>query len=254
MSYSIEEQRELDSKRRQLRENYANLLIAYQNRNFTNERAQKYVLYGLCRRLKLMDRCISKVFDILPPNSNGIPDSDVIHDVTVHLHAFVFNAYGSIDNLAQIWILEKDLKRDNGQPIPLNRRTFHGQNSEIQASLPDAIKLYLTQIQDWMNDLKSFRHALAHRIPLYVPPGHLDENQGKEYRRLQEEINEAIGQEDFEAADSLEQKQAALLSFHPIATHSFNEDPKIMFFHVQMLKDFHIIQEIASKLLPHFHS
>ena len=252
MSYSVDGLRELEKRFLELREGSNDLILRYLERKFVNSKAREFAQHGLCRRLRLMLRCIEKVFEILPPDTQEVPEEDIIHDVTVHLQAFLFNTYGCLDNLAHIWVWEMNVKGKDGQFIRRERIGFGDQNREVLASLPETFTNCLSEIRDWRKDLENFRHALAHRIPLYIPPGYLIGEKAEEYHQLQRQINEAASKPDFETVDQLEEEQSALLSFHPIATHSFEEDPKIMFFHPQMLNDFHIVQEIASKLLSCF--
>ena len=254
MSYSEDGLQELEKKFLDLREKNNDLLLHFLERKYVNNKAREFVQHGLCRRLRLMIRCIEKVFEVLPPDTQDVPEEDVIHDVTVHLQAFLFNTYGCLDNLAHIWVWEMNVKGRDGQPIRRERIGFGEQNREILDSLPETFTRYLSEVREWRKDLENFRHALAHRIPLYIPPGYLIEGKAEEYYKLQRQINEAACKLDFRTADQLEEEQSALLSFHPMATHSFDEGPKIMFFHPQMLNDFHIVQEIASKLLSCFDS
>ena len=250
MGYSEAALRELEEQLLGLQGNCNELISSYLEREFQNNKAAEFVRHGLCRRLSLMARCIQKVFEVLPPASQAVPGTDEIHDVTVHLHAFVFNAYGCLDNLAHIWVLEKNVKGENGLPIRREWIGFGPGNMVVRASLPDSITDYLSTIENWYQNLENFRHALAHRIPLYVPPGYLTAEQAEEYNEIQMRINEAVGRGEYGAVDQLEDEQATLLSFHPIATHSFDENPKILFFHAQMLSDFHTIRQFATRLLP----
>ena len=252
MSYSEEDLDRLEEQFAGLEGRCNELICDYLERAFTNERANEFVHHGLCRRLRLMTRCIVKVFKVLPPDSSVVPDSDVLHDVTVQLQAFAFNTFGCLDNLAHAWVLENDVRKENGEPLPSQWIGFGSGNTAIRESLPDRFVEYLLSIQDWYQNLENFRHALAHRIPLYIPPGYLSDNQAVEYRDIQARINEAMQRKDYMAIDRLEDEQAALLSFHPIATHSFGENAKIVYFHAQMLSDIGTVQEIASRLLPEF--
>ena len=188
---------------------------------------------------------------MLPPGFRNVPEADVLHDVTVQLQAFTFNIFGCLDNLAHVWVLETGVKK-NGNPLPLQRIGFGSNNREVRESLPDRFVDYLLGIQDWYLNLENFRHALAHRIPVYIPPGFLTEDQSIVYSDLQAQINDAVRRDDYGAVDRLENQQAALLSFHPIATHSFGESASIVYFHAQMMSDIDTVQEIASKLLPEF--
>lgn len=252
MSHSEEALEQLQKEYVALQGRCSDVISNYLEREFTNERAQEFVRHGLCRRLQLMTRCIENVFSVLPPEFQGVPETDVIHDVTVHLQAFVFNAYGCLENLAHIWVLEKAVKKKNGDPLPRQWISFGSKNKAVLNSLPESFKEYLSEIGDWYHNIESFRHALAHRIPLYIPPGYLTQEKAVEYNDIQTRINRGMQAKDFETVDRLENVQAALLSFHPIATHSLGENANVVYFHAQMLSDFHTVREIASRLLPEF--
>lgn len=252
MNYSDEDLQQLEKQYVGLEGRCNDLISRYLEREFTNERAKEFIRHGLCRRLRLMTRCIAKVFEILPPESCEVPEPDVLHDVTVQLHAFSFNTFGCLDNLAHAWVLETDVKKNNGDPLPLQWVGFGSSNTVVRDSLPDIFVEYLSEIRDWHENLENFRHALAHRIPMYIPPGYLGEEQATNYSSIQAQINDAVEQKDFATAERLEDKQAGLLSFHPIATHSFEENAKIVYLHAQMLSDIGTVQEIASRLLPEF--
>ena len=252
MSYSEEDLEKLAEQYSGLEGRCNDVISSYLEREFTNDRAKEFIHHGLCRRLRLMTRCIVKVFDMLPPERREVPDADVLHDVTVHLQAFVFNTFGCLDNLAHAWVLEKDVKKKDGDRLPFQWVGFGSDNTAVRDSLPERFVEYLIKIRDWFQNLENFRHALAHRIPLYIPPGYLTKEQAVEYNEIQARINEAVRRRDTRAADQLENEQAALLSFHPIATHSFGENANILHFHTQMLSDFNTVQEIASRLLPEF--
>ena len=252
MSYSDEDLEQLEGQYVGLEGRCNDVISRYLEREFIHERANEFVRHGLCRRLRLMVRCIVKVFEIMPPESDEVPEADVLHDVTVQLHAFSLSTYGCLDNLAHAWVLEKDVKKKNGDPLPSQWVGFGSAHTVVRDSLPDSVVQYLSEIQDWYENLENFRHALAHRIPMYIPPGYLDEEQAVEYSSIQAQINDAVGRREYATADRLEGEQAALLSFHPIATHSFGENAKVVYFHAQMLSDIGTVQEIATRLLPEF--
>ena len=252
MSYSEQGLQRLEDQFLGLQGRCNDLISDYLKKEFTNEKAKEFVRHGLCRRLGLMVRCIEKIFEVLPPESEEVPDSDLKHEATIHLQAFVFNAYGCLDNLAHIWVLEQNVTQSNGNPLPLAWVGLGSRNEAVLRSLPEAFTGYLSEIRDWYDNLEGFRHALAHRIPLYIPPGSLTEERVGEYFDLQTRINEAERQRDFDAANRLQNEQAALLEFHPIATHSFGENANILYFHAQMLNDFHTVREIATRLLSCF--
>ena len=252
MSYSEESLQGLEDQILGLQGSCNDLNSSYLEREFTNEKAKEFVRCGLCRRLSLMTRCVEMVFEVLPPNSQEVPDGNLNHEVTIYLQAFVFNAYGCLENLAHIWVLEKNVKQENGHPLPRTWVGLGSKNDVVLKSLPKSFADHLSEIRVWYENLESFRHALAHRIPLYIPPGYLADEKVAEYADIQTRINEAVRGRDFEAADRLEDAQRALLSFHPIVAHLIGENLNILYFHAQMLNDFHTVREIASRLLPCF--
>ena len=85
MSYSEDGLQGLEDQFLGLEGRCNDLISSYLNRAFKNDRAKEFVSYGLCRRLSLMTRCVEKVFEELPPDSQEVPDADLNHDVTVHL-------------------------------------------------------------------------------------------------------------------------------------------------------------------------
>ena len=199
-----------------------------------------------------MTRCIVNVFELIPPESQQVPDRHVLQDVTVNLQAFIFNTYGCLDNLAHIWVLEKNVRKENGDKLPLNHVGFDAKNKTVRKSLPKRFLEYLSDIQIWQNNLENFRHALAHRIPVFIPPGILIPERAEKYREIEERINEALRQRDTQATDELRCEQNSLLSFNPVATHSFGENAPVVFFHAQMLNDIETVQQAALLLLPEF--
>ena len=112
-----------------------------------------------------MTRCIVKVFEVLPPDSDDVPEADVLHDVTVQLQPFAFNTFGYVDNLAHIWVLKKDVKKKNGHPLPLEKIGFGGKNKEVRESLPGGFVEYLCETRCWYKHFENFRHALVYWIP-----------------------------------------------------------------------------------------
>ena len=58
--------------------------------------------------------------------------------------------------------------------------------------------------------------------------------------------------ENYEEIARLREEQFGILEILPIATHYFSESNSILYFHAQMLNDFHTIREITNKLLSCF--
>lgn len=252
MIYSDESMQELWDQFVGLQGKCNKLITEYSEKEFGNEKAKNYVQYGFCRRLSLITRCIEKVFEVLPPDTEEFPDEILIHDVTIHLQAFVFNAYGCLDNLAHIWVLEENVTQENGNPLPPIHIGIGPKNESVLKSLPKEFAEYLVEKKSWYKNLESFRHALAHRIPPYIPPGYLTDEKEEKYLEIQMLINEALSEQNREQVNRLEKEKADLLEFIPIAAHSSGDSIDFLYFHPQMLKDFHTILELARGMLSCF--
>jgi hypothetical protein len=74
-------------------------------------------------------------------------------------------AYGCVDNLAWIWVHERG--------IAVNRRHvgLRRHNKEVRNTFSPEFHSYLESLDSWFEYLVDYRDALAHRIPLYIPPG-----------------------------------------------------------------------------------
>jgi hypothetical protein len=130
--------------------------------------ACEYLDQGACRRFNVIQRAIERVFSIFPPERVQVLEREELPDVQIYLHAFVINIYGVLDNLAWVFILERNILATIGA------RTRVGLFiPATQVHLPRTVRDHLqsTAVSTWYSSYaKNYRDALAHRIPLYVPP------------------------------------------------------------------------------------
>lgn len=230
-------------------EKYRELLIGYLTRTFRNPRAREYATHGFLRRLNILARCIVKVFETLPPDRTTLPTTDEISDAMINIQAFVFNVFGSMDNLAWIWVCEKGVTRKNGSPIPPSLVGLTQKNEIVRGSLSKEFQDYLKGLNGWFELQESYRHALAHRIPLYIPPYTVSKDKEAAYKELEERKTEAFKRWDFAGYDRLLAEQEAIGAFSPLITHSFDEVATPVVFHPQMLSDFATIADAGQKML-----
>lgn len=249
MSYSEEQLDRIYEDYGELTGKKIRLMGSYLLWRFREKHAEEHARHGFCRRLQIMAHCIMGVFEKLPPESDEVPGEETVSDATIYLQAFVFNTFGSIDNLAQIWVSEMKVKQMNGNKLRPASIGFGKKYTRVMESLPREFRDYLDGLDAWLEHLTGFRHALAHRIPLYIPPSFVTDDDVEEYRRTEAEIQDAIGRKEFAKAEELENVQNKLISFLPVTTHSFKEQSKFVLFHYQMLADFHTVEEIGWRML-----
>jgi hypothetical protein len=115
--------------------------------------------------------------------------------------------------------------------------------------LSSGFQAYLKETDKWFDYLADYRHALAHRIPLYIPPGGVCPSDADAYNALQRRMDAALNSFRPYEYEQLSAEQAKLFVFQPSMTHSFSEAKGIVPFHVQMVADFLTIEQLALKML-----
>ncbi len=228
---------------------YGRLLVAYLKRSYNVAQAREHAHHGFSRRLKTLVRCIQNIFEILPPDRTDLPTSEELSDVNINLQASIFNVFGSVDNLAWIWAYEKGLTKADGSPIPNQWVGLRKKNELMRKSFSPEFLGYLNGLESWFDHLEDFRHAVAHRIPLYVPPYVIAPDKEAAYRDLEIRKSDAQNRGALEEYDGLSADQDALGVFRPIMTHSFEEGARPVVFHAQLLADFNTIEELGWKML-----
>ena len=226
-------------------------MISYDRRRYRFPVSVEYAKHGFLRRLGTLLRCIENTFELLPPNRDDEPpERNVRIDATINIEAFVFNVFGAIDNLAWIWVSEIQLTKSDGSAIPNGWVGLGPKNEYVRKSLPQTLQIYLSSRDVWFQHLENFRHALAHRIPLYIPPYIVSPEREEEWRSLERAIDDAMLRGDAEAEAQLKESQNKLCRFRPWMIHSFSEGSRPVAFHAQLIADFKTLEELALKILP----
>jgi len=239
-----------------IREKYEQLLVKYLNLNLKNKTAAEYCTHGFLRRLKTLKRCIENIYNTCPPEQSDklIEDDDRL-DLTINLQSFIFNVFGCLDNLALIWIIEKQLKNKIGRLLSGSAAGLmeKEKNKTVRESFSQGFQHYLNGLTQWYDEyLKGYRHALAHRIPLYIPPVCLNAEEFKQYENLEKQKSEAIKQNNLQMLSKVNEQQDRLGKFVPLMKHSFGENSHPVIFHAQILADWNTIVDIAEKFLDEF--
>ncbi len=186
---------------------------------FKKEPSRTLAAHGLARRLMTLARCMERVYRIIPLDAEN-PAIDEIQDASIFLQAFVVNVYGSIDNLARLWVWEAEVTKSNGGRLPQKWIGLKPSCRHVRQSLPSSFQKYLNNANLWFKYLENYRHALAHRIPLYIPTQCLD--------------------------------QVSSGPYEPLMMHSFGsaeEDGWPVRFHPQMVCDFATVVELSEKMM-----
>lgn len=215
--------------------------------------AKEHILHGAGRRMKLLRRCLANVFVRFPPSTTRPLASDDLDEVQISLHAFVINLYGLFENFAWAFIFRHDLEDKIG-----NRRGVGLFLESTQKYLPPVLKAYLTSktMVTWHQDyLKNYRDALAHRIPLYIPPSVFSPDEGERFSALEQEKLVCLRKGNFDRLELIRIEQAALGSPCFMFLHSFEGEgsPKPVQLHSQMLCDAKTVLEFGALYFSNWH-
>jgi hypothetical protein len=219
------------------------LVLEFVAHRFVSGKAQEYARHGFARRIQTLGRCVQNVFRIIPPGVAEVPSKHRLYDVQINIQAAIANAYGCVDNLAWVWVHEQGLS------IEPRRVGLRKHNAAVRASLSPYFRDYLDTREKWFAYLTEYRDALAHRIPLYIPPGNVRPKDIDAYNDLTTRMDTAINSFRPEEYDRLSKEQEKLLVFQPIMGHSLGEMTAPYWFHVQLLADFATAEELGSKML-----
>ncbi len=249
MRFTDENLQQLIREHGEIQGKYQGLSDRFLSRGYNDARAYEHVTQGFLRRLETLVRCIDNVFKNIPPDQTDVPGRDELLDGAIGIQAFIFNVFGSIDNLAWIWVLEKHLKKADGSEISQGSIGLAPKYKRVRRSLSTPFQDYLKGLDSWFEYLENYRHALAHRIPLYIPPYTVPRSNEKAYRDFEVKKGEAVKRADAVGYDSLSAEQMKLVAFTPLIKHSFFEGSDPFVFHPQMMADFNTVLELGEKLL-----
>ena len=127
-------------------------------------------------------------------------------------------------------------------------------NWKVRTTFSPELQAFLSSRDDWFEYLAEFRHALGHKIPLYIPPGCVRPKDVDAYNDLERRMGAAMAAIRPAEYDRLLEEQKKLHIFQPITTHSFKEATGTIRFHQQVLVDFLTVEELALKMLAELKS
>jgi hypothetical protein len=223
------------------------LTARIQTRTYCHPRGREFAFHGFSRRLSLLKHCVFKVFEVLPAHQHAEPDEDNRFDATINLQAFVFNTFGAIDNLAWVWAYERLADAEGEPTIGKSDVALNKAKSPIRSSFSEPFREYLDEHMEWFRFQEDYRHSLAHRIPLYIPPSAVPTEKTGVHASLGEEMIQAALRGDPVRYDQLMVAQKELAVFLPVMIHSFGEEARPVFFHPQMICDFETVEELARR-------
>lgn len=229
------------------------LSMAFLARPYTTDRGREFATHGVSRRLSTIRHCLDRTLDHVPANATQPSRSDLL-DATAFLQAFTINVFGVIDNFAHLWCSESGLKAANGRPVHDTQIGLTAKCKVVRNSLGPDLQSYLAGMDEWFGYLESYRHALAHRIPLYIPPRQLNPAAQAEFNDFERRKGAAFAAKNWELANALMDAQERVGTFEPYIMHSFGEQIAPVRFHAQLICDFATVVELGERVLAEIES
>ncbi|HGF5100123.1 TPA: hypothetical protein ACF373_004849 [Vibrio parahaemolyticus] len=178
----------------------------------TSPEASEHLIYGISRRLSVLAECLNALFECTPPELTEDAGRENRNLAEAHLHAFLINTSGIIDNMA--WFIVYHYKLDAVAKRKHEVGLFH---KKFRTYLPIETRAKMMEFKDWYEFLVSQRHPTAHRIPPYIIP-------------------------------YIESQDGSVKDFTPSYIHS-HRDGKIVQLHPQILCDLGAVLELIKVLL-----
>lgn len=242
MVYTAEQVEQLQEKLVEMSSDFNDMLselLVTVEPSLKTAKAKTFLRYGVGRRMVTIQRCAHRIFEIFDMRTEKPLPSDVLDDVKIYLQAHIINVIGLLDNWAHVFVNER------GANVPLQQIDLF--KRATQAILPAEVVALLQSddIDNWHTTYaKDYRNALAHRIPLYVPPAEWTPEDQKAYEDAEREEWDALRKGDIDRAQELRTKKAAIgrpsfVFFHAI------EGARPVYLHAQLVADAVTIRELS---------
>ncbi len=245
MIYSQKQVLEINQTLCLISSEYADILLKYTQKNWLDARIYEFAVHGFSRRLKILRACIFNAFEICPLQNTSKLEDDSIENLTINLHAFYINLYGALENLAWVWTLNFYIKDKDNSVINFSEIGFSKKYKKFRLTCSIKILEKLAEYENWYSGLENFRHALAHRIPLYVPPVGRTPNERDKYNALIQKQNNYFEKMDLDGVAKTQEEIDDIGKFIPKMKHSWLEKSDEIKFHEQILRDWKVICELA---------
>ncbi len=137
--------------------------------------ARDFLAYGVMRRLSIIRLNLKTIFQIAYCGRREMLGmEEEANHLDMHIHSFFYHCYGALDNAAWCIAHEKEFPlRNNKFKVSLFGKEFSSFVKKSHASLHQVLRAQ----EKLYRRIKGIRDAIAHRKPLYVPPGVINEKE-----------------------------------------------------------------------------
>jgi len=209
--------------------------------------AVDHITHGVCRRLLLLQRSTALICELTPPEREDPLSDDEGADLNLHLNSIYVHIRGATDNIAWALALEHgvfgEVREDAPsfrQQIGLFGKAFRDRLSAAHPEFAEALSRGVTALAE----LPQLRDPVAHRIPLYVVPAVLTEEESRQHSKLTNEWNRANAERAPDRAEEAMKAMGRLGVFRPMFAHSLREPLSAYSLHGRLGSDLEAINVI----------
>lgn len=209
--------------------------------------AVDHIRHGLCRRLLLLQRSTALICEITPPEREDPLTDDEGADLNLHLNSIYVHIRGATDNIAWALVFEHGVLGEIREDTPSFRRqiglfgkAFQDRLSAAHPEFAEALSGGVTTLAE----LPQLRDPVAHRIPLYVVPAVLSEEESRQHSELTNQWNRAIAERALDRAEEAMKAMGRLGVFRPMFAHSLREPLSAYHLHKRLGSDLEAINLI----------
>lgn len=199
------------------------MLISSNQITLTNSDAYNFMLYGFCRRSSMLFKSYHNIWSKIPANRQQTLNEDESSSLNGDLNLIYLNIRGCLDNLATCYLYEREHGLLELFRKPLDRNLFN--HKLIKQSKNNNFWEKILTHEAWYNELKHRRDPVAHRMPLYIIPRVLIDDDIEKHHALDKEYLENIELMQIEAAIETNDRMQKCGEFMPIFAHAPDESP-----------------------------
>ena len=189
-----------------------------------NPNARYYMLHGAGRRFGITFRAYQKITGRAYNKRSEPLSSDEQIDLSLAINITYMNIPGILDNFA--WCLLYERQPDLANKISQNHVGLFSKEFRKQLDAFSEIAEEIEVHDSWQKEIKERRDPVAHRIPLYVPPSLLTQEEANIYSAINSRYTNSLnGLQLDEAGTALEQMDS-IGTFYPSFIHH-PEEPHI---------------------------
>ena len=196
-----------------------------------SERALCYFVYGLSRRLQMIIENVRFFQETIQQNRKEPLSIDETTKASIHLNSLYVQLYGALDNIAWMFVYEKDIYDEDNieqtnrkREVGLFNRSFLKNIGEINPILNE-YREYLKIKKKWYLKMSELRAPSTHRMPLYVIPSVLNNAEGEQYLLFQNLHASEVKKLNFDDAGKHLDQIQSLGEFSPYFAHDPNDQP-----------------------------